>query len=182
VARIGDPDDLGRARDAVSCYAAYPQDVVYKATLPLFDAIAARRRGDVRNVRGPAELAAQAFRELGCPLWEAEACELAGRVPDAAIIYRRIGAVDPLRRIEVARMSPAVGSTRAGVLTPRERDVALLVAAGKGNRATAERLAISEKAVEKYLTSIYTKLGMTSRAQLAAYVAASGTTFAEEQS
>jgi DNA-binding CsgD family transcriptional regulator len=34
-------------------------------------------------------------------------------------------------------------------------------------------LSIGEKAVEKYLTSIYAKLGLTSRAQLAALVAAS---------
>jgi DNA-binding NarL/FixJ family response regulator len=56
------------------------------------------------------------------------------------------------------------------VLTPRERDVAALVAAGKPNQAVAEALAISRKAVEKYLTSIYEKLGVTSRAQLAIYM------------
>jgi len=37
--------------------------------------------------------------------------------------------------------------------------------------SAAAALSISEKAVEKYLTSVYAKLGMTSRAQLAAYVA-----------
>ena len=60
------------------------------------------------------------------------------------------------------------------LLTSRERELALLVAAGKSNRAAAEALSVSEKAIEKYLTSIYAKLGMTSRVQLAAYVARQG--------
>jgi DNA-binding CsgD family transcriptional regulator len=46
----------------------------------------------------------------------------------------------------------------------------LQVAAGKPNRAVADALSIGEKTVEKYLTSIYAKLGLTSRAQLAAFV------------
>ena len=58
-----------------------------------------------------------------------------------------------------------------GVLTARERELALLVAAGKPNRAAAAELSITEKAVEKYLTSIYAKFGLKSRAQLAALVA-----------
>jgi DNA-binding CsgD family transcriptional regulator len=45
-----------------------------------------------------------------------------------------------------------------------------LIAAGKDNRSAAEALSISRKAVEKYLTSIYAKLGLSSRAQLAAFV------------
>jgi DNA-binding NarL/FixJ family response regulator len=57
------------------------------------------------------------------------------------------------------------------VLTERERAVAEQVAAGKGNRAAAATLAVSEKTIEKALTSIYAKLGLSSRAQLAAYIA-----------
>ena len=55
-------------------------------------------------------------------------------------------------------------------LTPRERDVALRVAAGEGNRAAARALSVTEKAVEKYLTTIYQKLGVSSRSQLTALV------------
>ena len=60
-----------------------------------------------------------------------------------------------------------------GLLTARERELALLIAAGKPNRAAAAELSITEKAVEKYLTSIYAKFGLKSRAQLAALVASS---------
>jgi DNA-binding NarL/FixJ family response regulator len=55
-------------------------------------------------------------------------------------------------------------------LSPRERELARLVAAGKNNREAADALCVSLKAVEKYLTSIYRKLGVTSRSQLTSYV------------
>ena len=56
-------------------------------------------------------------------------------------------------------------------MNSRERAVAALVAAGNGNRAAAAALAVSEKTIEKCLTSIYAKLGLTSRTQLAGYLA-----------
>jgi DNA-binding NarL/FixJ family response regulator len=60
------------------------------------------------------------------------------------------------------------------VLTRREREVAELIASGKDNRAVADALSVSKKTVEKYLTSIYLKLGLTSRAQLAAFMVSAG--------
>ena len=52
-------------------------------------------------------------------------------------------------------------------LTPRERDVARLVAAGQRNRRIAETLGISEGTVKMHLHNVYTKLGLESRTQLA---------------
>ena len=69
-------------------------------------------------------------------------------------------------------MGDGAGGT-LGMLTARERELALLIAAGKPNRAAAAELSITEKAVEKYLTSIYAKFGLKSRSQLAALVASS---------
>jgi DNA-binding NarL/FixJ family response regulator len=43
-------------------------------------------------------------------------------------------------------------------LTPREREVLGLMAEGRSNRAIAETLVISERAVEKHVTSIFAKL------------------------
>ena len=45
-------------------------------------------------------------------------------------------------------------------LSPRERDVIQLVAEGLSNRAVAERLGISLGSTEKYVSSIFTKLGL----------------------
>jgi DNA-binding NarL/FixJ family response regulator len=45
-------------------------------------------------------------------------------------------------------------------LTPREREVLELMAEGRTNAAIAERLVVTERAVEKHVTSIFGKLGL----------------------
>jgi DNA-binding NarL/FixJ family response regulator len=45
-------------------------------------------------------------------------------------------------------------------LTPRERDVLELMAEGRSNRAIAEGLVVTDRAVEKHVTSIFGKLGL----------------------
>jgi DNA-binding NarL/FixJ family response regulator len=46
-------------------------------------------------------------------------------------------------------------------LTPREREVLGLMAEGRSNAAIAGQLVVSERAVEKHVTSIFGKLGLT---------------------
>jgi DNA-binding NarL/FixJ family response regulator len=48
------------------------------------------------------------------------------------------------------------------VLTPREREVLELMAEGRTNVAIAEHLVVTERAVEKHVTSIFGKLGLAS--------------------
>jgi DNA-binding NarL/FixJ family response regulator len=45
-------------------------------------------------------------------------------------------------------------------LTPRERDVLAEMAAGKSNKAIADALVLTKRAVEKHVNSIFTKLGL----------------------
>jgi DNA-binding NarL/FixJ family response regulator len=47
-----------------------------------------------------------------------------------------------------------------GSLSPRELDVLALMAEGRSNAAIAERLVITEGAVEKHISSIFGKLGL----------------------
>jgi DNA-binding NarL/FixJ family response regulator len=47
-------------------------------------------------------------------------------------------------------------------LTPREREVLELMATGSSNQGIADRLVITLRAVEKYVSSIFTKLGLPS--------------------
>lgn len=56
----------------------------------------------------------------------------------------------------------------AGELTPQEEAVSALVARGLSNREVAAELFISPKTVQYHLTRIYAKLGLRSRAELAA--------------
>jgi DNA-binding NarL/FixJ family response regulator len=46
-------------------------------------------------------------------------------------------------------------------LTPREREVLELMAEGRSNNAIAEHMVVTERAVEKHVTSIFGKLGLT---------------------
>ena len=45
-------------------------------------------------------------------------------------------------------------------LTPREREVLELMAEGRSNHAIAEHMIVTERAVEKHVTSIFAKLGL----------------------
>jgi predicted ATPase/class 3 adenylate cyclase/DNA-binding CsgD family transcriptional regulator len=54
-----------------------------------------------------------------------------------------------------------------GSLTPTERDVVRLVSEGLANNDIATRLFVSPRTVQTHLTHVYTKLGLTSRVQLA---------------
>ncbi|MBA3787441.1 MAG: response regulator [Actinobacteria bacterium] len=52
-----------------------------------------------------------------------------------------------------------------GELTPREREVLELMAEGRSNQAIAERMFVTLRAVEKHVTSIFSKLGLTAAAE-----------------
>jgi DNA-binding NarL/FixJ family response regulator len=53
-------------------------------------------------------------------------------------------------------------------LSAREREVALQVASGRGNKESAARLGISPATVKAHLTRVFQKLGLSSRTELAA--------------
>ena len=59
-------------------------------------------------------------------------------------------------------MAGAAGrpDTGIGSLTAREREVLALMAEGRSNGAIAATLVISERAVEKYIASIFSKFGL----------------------
>jgi ATP/maltotriose-dependent transcriptional regulator MalT len=92
------------------------------------------------------------------------ACGALREADAAAQELRRLGRRRPRRAREDARGLAA--------LSPREWEVATLVAAGSRNRDVATALFVSEKTVESHLARIYGKLGVRSRAALAALVAA----------
>ena len=56
-------------------------------------------------------------------------------------------------------------------LTPRERDITAQICAGLSNKQIARVLAISEGTVKVHLNSVYTKLELNNRTQLAMWAA-----------
>lgn len=112
------------------------------------------------------------FEEIGADLVAAECAA------DAAVLLRQAGSSREataatrrsaviLDRCEGAR-SPAVhdGVLRS-VLTPAEREAALLAANGRSNKAIADELCISVRTVENRLMHVYEKLGVSGRTELA---------------
>ena len=67
-------------------------------------------------------------------------------------------ALDPEVVTQLLRASRR--DTGLGSLTARERDVLALMAEGRSNGAIAATLVISERAVEKYIASIFSKFGL----------------------
>ena len=64
-------------------------------------------------------------------------------------------------------------SSTVSILTPRELDVARLVAMGATNQEIAEKLFISTSTVKTHINSIFNRLNLKNRTQLAIYAALS---------
>jgi DNA-binding NarL/FixJ family response regulator len=77
---------------------------------------------------------------------------------------RRVGdggsAIDPI--IVSTLLSKRRNDDLLAELTPREREVLMLMAEGRSNQGIAEKLVITLRAVEKYVSSIFSKLGLPS--------------------
>lgn len=119
--------------------------------------------------REHAARAAEFFAGIPWKLYEAEALELAGMNDEALEIYRACGALGDVRRLESAQQTRV-----AAGLSKREFEVASLVAQGRSNKSIAETLTLSERTVENHIASIFTKLSLRSRTEIAAYMAREG--------
>lgn len=81
---------------------------------------------------------------------------------DAALIT----AIDEGFARERQRRAAAAGVARLAALTPRERETALLLARGLGNREISDALGISHRTVEVHKARVMEKLGVDSLADL----------------
>jgi DNA-binding NarL/FixJ family response regulator len=91
-------------------------------------------------------------------------------------------AVAEALEIELEQPAQAAASVTRGAtppgndhpLSPRERDVAVLVAQGLTNRGIAERLIITEGTAGVHVVHVLNQLGLRSRAQIAAWAVEHG--------
>jgi non-specific serine/threonine protein kinase len=113
-----------------------------------------------RTRLGAAGFAAAWAQGRGTSLEEAVAAALEPETP----------APPPAAPPEAARRG---GGGPAG-LTPREREVARLVARGLSNREIAAALVITRRTAETHVDHILTKLGLRTRAQIAAWAVEHG--------
>jgi ATP/maltotriose-dependent transcriptional regulator MalT len=82
-------------------------------------------------------------------------------------VFQQLGAAPDLARVE--ELSRAEAARPAGGLTAREVQVLALVAKGETNKAIAAELVLSERTVERHVSNIFNKLGVSSRTAATAH-------------
>jgi DNA-binding CsgD family transcriptional regulator len=91
-------------------------------------------------------------------------------------IFERIGAAALAQRASGELRATGLTTARAGngdpAMTPQERQIAELAAAGLTNKEIGERLFLSHRTISSHLYRVYPKLGVTSRSALGAALAA----------
>jgi ATP/maltotriose-dependent transcriptional regulator MalT len=168
-------DDIDAARGAADDLDRIAR--VYGTSI--LEATAAASRGrllladsDITGAITSLRLALQRWRALAVPYEVASTLVLLGEsarragdeeeatayFTEACTTFEHLGAV-----LDLARATTATRDD-AGILTTRETDLLRLVAAGHTNREIAGELFLSEKTVERHLSNVFRKLGVSSRA------------------
>ena len=142
--------------------------------------------GDARGAIDPLRHAQDAWQRVGAPylsarirLLVARAFQALGDDDGAALeldaakkVFVQLGAGPDVAAVE-AMAAPVRAEARpapdAHGLSAREREVLLLVASGKTNRAIADALFLSEKTVDRHVSNIFVKLDVASRAAATAW-------------
>jgi DNA-binding CsgD family transcriptional regulator len=162
IARLGQPEAAAQRLGAIA------QEADGGLVAAFATHAAALARGDAAGL----EAAGQGFEALGASLLAAEAY-LA-----AAAGYRSTGHHRPASAMTrlAEELTAACGDARTpGLslsaatqqLTRREREIATMAAAGASSREIADRLTLSVRTVDNHLQSVYGKLGVTRRDDLA---------------
>lgn len=157
-ARVAAHGGAGNAADSAdAAVAAFTEAVLpgerARARLELARALGT---GHPESARAEARAALECFADLG-----------ASRLADeAAALLRQLG--------DRARAWPRRSPGDAGVLTGRENEVLALLAEGRSNATIAALLVISPRTAEHHVSNILAKLGLASRAEVAAHVVRQG--------
>ncbi|GID29899.1 helix-turn-helix transcriptional regulator [Paractinoplanes brasiliensis] len=193
---------LGRLDEATTWAERVPAETggrrtgYYAPIIAHIDATLRIARKDFHTGGAVALAGARAGDEAGTPLWSARCRILAGQAliatghPDearhelrhAAAVTSERGAhgirdmaLSALRRLgDRPRVPAGPHDARLGALTPREQEITALVGDGHTNAQIARRLHLSERTVEKHVSNMLAKLGVTSRSAVIRLVAQNG--------
>jgi DNA-binding NarL/FixJ family response regulator len=175
---------VGEAGDGAEAIAVAdrerPDVVLMDIRMPVMDGLAATRQLTARAAGAPKVVILTTF-DLDDYVYEALRAGASGFLlkdaPRADLIaaVRVAAAGDALlapsvtrRLIEAFASRPAAAApspSRLASLTPRERDILLLVARGQSNLEIARALVVSEATVKTHVTHLLAKLGLRDRVQ-----------------
>ncbi len=155
---LGEARDIERARKLFAAALGRPR--VRRSYRLLFETLVRERAREERDRCGAA--AAMHFTIVGDRLHTARCLEAGGEIEKALRVYTEMGSVRDCARLR--KPPPAE-------MSPRQLQIAELVALGDTNRCIADRLNISEHTVEHHLSAIFARLNLKSRAQLAGVMA-----------
>lgn len=177
-------DDVPAARVAADELSAIAGDLA----VPVARAVAAQAEGavllaedDPRGACAVLRQAHAAWRRLEAPYEAARsqvlvglACRALGdedtaeiELEAAARVLQELGASPALVRLDAFATGERPDATHG--LTSRELEVLRLVAAGRTNKAIAADLVLSQRTVDRHVSNIFTKLGVSSRSGATAY-------------
>lgn len=115
---------------------------------------------------------ATAHAQLDEETWEAALAEGGAMTPEQAIEYALAEEEEKPPALPAAPISELAPTDKpAGELTRREEEVAVLVGWGLTNRQISQELSLSERTVHAHVRKILRKLGLSSRTQVATWVA-----------
>jgi DNA-binding CsgD family transcriptional regulator/predicted negative regulator of RcsB-dependent stress response len=168
------PDEAKEAWDELAELARPHHSEVLDTMLAQAQAELQLADGQLEEAARLCDTAIDGWARVCCPYEEARARALRGEIArregdqegaemrwrGALAIFERMGAgaAGDLRAKLTEDSSPA------SRLTARELEVLTLVAAGSTNRAIAETLALSVKTIDRHVSNIFVKLGVSSRA------------------
>ena len=175
----GEPDQAERdAHEALACAAEVDVYLGISDTLECLAALAgdACSHREAARLFGAAHAARQCMGAVRFKVWDAGYETSVAAVRDALgdkdfdsawVEGAALSAKEAIAYAQRGRGERKRPTSGWGSLTPTEREVVRLVSEGLPNKDIAARLFISSRTVESHLTHVYTKLGLTSRVQLA---------------
>ena len=136
--------------------------------------------GDARAALGSLRRAFEVWQRIEAPHAAARvrvliglACRALGdedgaglEIDAAKSVFERLGATPDRADHSLIKGAPSKQTQR---LTPRELQVLRLVATGDTNKAIASKLSLSEKTIDRHVSNIFSKLGVSSRAAATAF-------------
>ncbi len=178
---VGELEEARRAADELESISTTHPSELLAATAAHTQGAVALAQDDARAALTALRRALSTWQELEAPYEAARARALVGQAcrslgdDDTAALeleaaraaFEDLGAKPDLIRVR-SLIEPSSATDTHG-LTARELQVLRLVAEGKTNRAIATELVLSERTVDRHVSNVFGKLGVSSRAAATAF-------------